>query len=214
MLVRPAGSRKNSPTANSIANTIVPTQAPPPISCCLPSSSGGICALAEMPSARKPILSDSASATTPRTIGTRSSRWRFVHETSGSEMTSISPLAPSFESGPPAASCSAEGLRTATAQVEMPRIITPSSTAWPPMGASLVASRAASGALPLRGSEALTALIVSAAPRSSVSFGAQSAPSAAQASSCALSSSELSAMAFVGVRLGLTRRRCTRARGS
>jgi len=31
-------------------------------------------------------------------------------------------------------------LRTATAQVEMPRIITPSSTAWPPIGASLVAS--------------------------------------------------------------------------
>ena len=52
-------------------------------------------------------------------------------------MTSISPLAPSFESGPPASSCSADGLRTATAQVETPRIITPSSTAWPPIGASL-----------------------------------------------------------------------------
>src|SRR3954453_15750082 len=51
-----------------------------------------------MPSARKPILSDSPSATTPRTIGTRSARWRFVQDTSGSESTSISPFAPSFES--------------------------------------------------------------------------------------------------------------------
>ena len=132
------------------------------MSCCSPSSSGGICALAEMPSARKPILSDSASATTPRTTGSRSRRWRLVQETSGSEITSISPFAPSFESAPPAASCSADGLRTATAQVEMPRIITPSSTAWPPMGASLVASRRWSGALPFMEVGALTALIVSA----------------------------------------------------
>ena len=36
-------------------------------------SSGGICALAEMPSALKPIFSDSPSATTPRMIGSRSS---------------------------------------------------------------------------------------------------------------------------------------------
>src|SRR5215204_815199 len=139
-LVRPAGSRKKRPTANSSANTIVPAQAPPPMSCCLPASSGGICALADMPSARNPILSDSPSATTPRTTGTRRSRWRFVQETSGSEITSISPFAPSFESGPPAASCSGDGLRTATAQVEMPRIITPSRTACPPIGASFVAS--------------------------------------------------------------------------
>ena len=141
MFVRPAGSRKKSPTANSSAKTIVPTQAPPPISVFSPSSSGGICAFAEMPSARNPILSDSTSAATPRITGTRRMRWRFVQETSGSEITSISPFAPSFKSAPPAASCSAEGLRTATAQVEMPRIITPSSTAWPPIGASSVASR-------------------------------------------------------------------------
>ena len=95
MLVRPAGRRKKSPTANRRANAIVPAQAPPPISCCLPSSPGGTCALAEMPSALKPILSDSPSATTPRTIGSRRSRWRLVQETSGSEITSISPLAPS-----------------------------------------------------------------------------------------------------------------------
>jgi hypothetical protein len=73
-LVSPAGSRKNSPTAKSRANAIVPAQAPPPISFWAPSSPGGTWALAEMPSARKPILSDSASATTPRTIGRRSSR--------------------------------------------------------------------------------------------------------------------------------------------
>ena len=148
------------------------------MSCCLPSSSGGICAFAEMPSARKPIFSDSASATTPRTTGTRSSRWRFVQETSGSEITSISPFAPSLESGPPSASCSAEGLRTATAQVEMPRIITPSSTAWPPMGASLVASLGFHRVHRIGGQPVFLR--------------------AAQVSSCALSASELSAMAFSG----------------
>src|SRR5689334_25418721 len=36
-------------------------------------------------------------------------------------------------------SISPSGLRTATAQVETPRIITPSSTAWPPTGASRTA---------------------------------------------------------------------------
>src|SRR6266571_2896747 len=40
---------------------------------------------------------------------------------------------------------SGTGLRTATAQVETPRIITPSSTAWPPTGASRVAIRRPSG---------------------------------------------------------------------
>ena len=58
-LVRPAGSRKNRPTANSSANATVPAQAPPPSSFCSPCSSGGIWALAEMPSALKPIFSDS-----------------------------------------------------------------------------------------------------------------------------------------------------------
>ena len=37
------------------------------------------------------------------------------------------------------------GLRTATAQVETPRIITPSSTAWPPTGASRLATGRPSG---------------------------------------------------------------------
>ena len=41
-----------------------------------------------MPSALKPIFSDSPSATMPRMIGSRSSRWRLVQETSGSEVIS------------------------------------------------------------------------------------------------------------------------------
>ena len=100
----------------------------PPISSGSPSSSTSW-ALAENASARKPIFSDSPRATTPRITGRRRIRWRFAHETSGSEVTSISP----------------SGLRTATAQVETPRIITPSSTAWPPTGASREATGMPSG---------------------------------------------------------------------
>jgi hypothetical protein len=74
-LVRPAGSRKNSPTAKASATTIVPIQVPPPISSRSPCSSSGICALAEMFSALKPIPSDSTSATTPRNTGSRAQRW-------------------------------------------------------------------------------------------------------------------------------------------
>src|SRR5947209_1208938 len=51
-------------------------------------------------------------------------RRRLVHDTSGNDCTSTWP----------------SGLRTATAQLEIPRIITPSRTAWPPTGASRVAS--------------------------------------------------------------------------
>src|SRR5947209_18722605 len=90
-----------------------------------------------MPSALKPILSDSSNAATPRTSGRRSQRWRRRTETSGSDTTSMSPSAASVGSSFwPSASCSGDGLRTATAQVETPRIITPSRTAWPPTGAS------------------------------------------------------------------------------
>src|SRR6266511_2866040 len=88
-----------------------------------------ISALAEMARARKPILRDSTSATTPRITGTRRIRWRFAQETTGSEVTSMSP----------------SGFRTATAQVETPRIITPSSTACPPTGASRLATGLPSG---------------------------------------------------------------------
>src|SRR5438093_11624827 len=74
-----------------------------------------------MASARKPIASDSPSAMTPRITGKRSTQWRVIGETIGFETCAISP----------------SGLRTATAQFEAPRIITPSSTAWPPIGAAI-----------------------------------------------------------------------------
>ena len=51
-------------------------------------------------------------------------------------MNAISPNAASSGERSPSPSCSAVGLRTATAQFETPRIITPSSTACPPSGAS------------------------------------------------------------------------------
>ena len=50
-------------------------------------------------------------------------------ESSGKVFTSISPSAASSGERSPSASCSSVGLRTATAQLETPRIITPSSTA-------------------------------------------------------------------------------------
>src|SRR5436190_3126421 len=140
-LVSPTGTTKNRPTAKAIATTTVPIHAPLEIG----SSSSGSWALAEMPSALKPSFSDSTSATTPRMIGQRSTRCFFVHETSGNEDTSISPWAPSSGSSLPSCRSSGTGLRTATAQVEMPRIITPSSTACPPTGASRWAISAPSG---------------------------------------------------------------------
>ena len=69
--------------ASASAATTVPTHMPLEIG----SSSSASWALAEMPSALKPIFSDSASATTPRMTGQRSTRWRFVHETSGNDST-------------------------------------------------------------------------------------------------------------------------------
>ena len=101
--------------------------------------------MAEIPSALKPILSDSASATTPRITGQRYTRCFFVHETSGNDETSMSPSAASSGASPRSLICSGAGRRTATAQVETPRIITPSSTAWPPTGASRCAINAPSG---------------------------------------------------------------------
>ena len=57
-------------------------------------------------------------------------RWRCMTEASGNVLTSISPSAASSgERWGSSRSCSALGLRTATAQLDTPRIITPSSTA-------------------------------------------------------------------------------------
>src|SRR3954464_9871468 len=72
-----------------------------------------------MASARKPIASDSPSATTPRTTGSRKNQCRAIAEWIGW----LTPAMP-----PP-------GGRTATAQLDGPRIITPSRTAWPPIAA-------------------------------------------------------------------------------
>src|SRR5919204_52064 len=44
-----------------------------------------------MASARKPIASDSPSAITPRTIGSRSTRWRAIAESIGRETCAIEP---------------------------------------------------------------------------------------------------------------------------
>src|SRR5262245_49387217 len=55
----------------------------------------------------------------PRMIGSRSQRWRRRMEVIGRLTSAMSP----------------SGLRTATDQAEGPRIITPSRTAWPPIGA-------------------------------------------------------------------------------
>ena len=114
----PTGITKKRTIASSSEAATVSPQSQPPISSI--SSSSVICALAEIAIALKPIFSDSPSATTPRITGSLSSRCRLAQLTTGSEVTSIAP----------------SGLREATAQVETPRIITPSSTAWPPTGAS------------------------------------------------------------------------------
>src|SRR3954451_738933 len=139
-LVSPTGTTKNSPMAKASATTIVPAHMPFPIS----SSSSSSWALAEMPSALKPICSDSTSATTPRTTGSRSQRCFWRADVSGNDCTPISPRASSGAS-------SGAGLRTPTAQVETPRIITPSRTAWPPTGASRCATSSSLTGLSLRG---------------------------------------------------------------
>src|SRR4029079_4828003 len=82
-----------------------------------PSSSAA--QVAEMARARNPIESDSPRATMPRTIGSRSQRWRRRIDVIG-RWTSV--MTPSV-------------FRTATDQADGPRIITPSRTAWPPIGA-------------------------------------------------------------------------------
>ena len=130
-LVRPTGIRKNSTMANATASTTVPIQTAFGISSgsSPPFSSGGSCALAETSRARKPIAIEPPRATMPRMMGSRRTRWRRMTDSSGWELTSISPRAASSGESSPCSSCSALGLRTATAQLETPRIITPSSTA-------------------------------------------------------------------------------------
>ena len=68
-------------------------------------------------SARKPIASDSPSAITPRTTSSRQMRRLAIGEAISWTTCAIAP----------------SGLRTATAQLDGERIITPSRTAWPPI---------------------------------------------------------------------------------
>ena len=83
----------------------------------------------------------------------------------------------------------------------MPRIITPSSTAWPPTGASLVASLRWSGAWPLVDGEALTSPMVSAPRRVPLARG-----EVAQAISWALSASDDSTITPSGSASAFTER--------
>ena len=80
------------------------------------SSSSRAATFAEIASARKPIASDSPSAMTPRITGRRQIRCRCIGEVTSLTTSSMPP----------------SGVRIATAQHDGPRIITPSSTAWPP----------------------------------------------------------------------------------
>src|SRR5579884_1967838 len=87
-----------------------------------------------MARARKPIASDSPSAITPRTTGSRNTGCRAIAESMGRATCAISP----------------DGLRTATAQLPGPRIITPSRTACPDVGhagSSALAAARLTGAL-------------------------------------------------------------------
>ena len=140
-LVRPTGTRKNSTTANTSATTTRPgPHAPRDLLRAPPRSVARLAAAAARwprPRARE-SRSPASRPARPRRArsagaagGGGASRSR-----AGSVCTSISPSAASCGERSPSASCSALGLRTATAQLETPRIITPSSTAWPPTGAS------------------------------------------------------------------------------
>ena len=98
------------PTKNISETAIVP-----PIALPETRSSSGTCWFADHESAFMPSDIDSARFTTPRTSGLELYR----SAQSGASWTSTS-MSPS-------------GVRTATAHVDSPRIMTPSTTAWPPM---------------------------------------------------------------------------------
>src|SRR6188474_3262175 len=117
-LVSSAGPTLNSISANPIASANEKMIWPRPIWVWISPSSSRSCeaTLAEIASARKPIARDSPSAMTPRTTGRRQTFRRFIGD-SISRTTSV--MSPS-------------GVRTATAQLDGLRIMTPSRTAWPP----------------------------------------------------------------------------------
>src|SRR6187431_3288976 len=126
-LVSSAGPTLNSISANPIASANEKMIWPRPIWVWISPSSSRSCeaTLAEIASARKPIARDSPSAMTPRTTGSRQIFRRCIGD-SISRTTSV--MSPS-------------GVRTATAQLDGLRIITPSRTAWPPYVIFTSASR-------------------------------------------------------------------------
>jgi hypothetical protein len=97
----------NSPKASTIESAIWRDD-----SC---TSSGEAC-VAEIDSARMPIVIACPSAITPRNPGLRRIRYRSAIERIGCDSRWID----------------SSGRRTASAQTCRPRIITPSMTAWPP----------------------------------------------------------------------------------
>ena len=112
--VSSAGETLKSSSEKPIANTNEPISAKRLSSSDASSSPSSVTEKrAETESARMPIASDSPRATMPRMTGSRSQRRRSA---TLSTSCSISEMRPS-------------GRRTATAQLEGPRIITPSSTA-------------------------------------------------------------------------------------
>ena len=117
-LVRRAGPTLKSSSAKPIAIANEKMICPRPICVWISPSSSRSCeaTFAEIASARKPIASDSPSATTPRMTGSRQSFRRCI----GDEMSwTTSVMSPS-------------GVRIATAHDDGLRIITPSRTACPP----------------------------------------------------------------------------------
>src|SRR3954447_12291709 len=105
-----AGRRMKKPAKKTMAIAMVT-----PIALLPTRSSSGTCWFADHERAFIPSDSDSARLTTPRTSGTLDQR--SAHRGASCTSTSMSP----------------SGVRTATAHAVSPRIITPSTTACPPM---------------------------------------------------------------------------------
>ena len=90
--VRSAGEALNNTSENPIANTNATTiEAVDSSSVTSSESSSDAAHCADRPSARKPIASESPSATMPRMNGSRSSRWRVATEVAACETWEMRP---------------------------------------------------------------------------------------------------------------------------
>src|SRR4051812_31406598 len=114
-----AGEALKRTSEKPIANTNATTIEAVDSSSVTSSESSSLAAhCADRPRARNPIARESPSATMPRMNGSRSSRCRAATDVVACETCEMRP----------------SGRRTETAQNRGVRIITPSSTAWPPTG--------------------------------------------------------------------------------